>query len=420
MPTNGVSRSLSKSVRLPAELPPVPRNNPQLHSPPRSRAVSSAEPPSAKVVNPQSILRKPSLSAGIVAPSAFKEPSPSPAPRGAPKGVEIGESGFPKRNRHVQRSSLDLDELSDEGPPIRRKPSVLAPKGHGSSSAATRELIDFLSEGPPEISSPDSAKPKPGGRLRSMVSRLARGSTERLKDASPTKPMPPSVRPSASASLNAVKNRSTYTPPPAPYYPRPSSPHSNSSSSNDLDAPEATSSHRKGGQTVQWESARALPVSTPTSPASPVPTSVRVTSHREATIIKGLPSPSPEVDKTESGALRSPPSKSPQPTHPIPLKVVTSSLSVPKLQASDLRDSVLKATSPHECRLLVDMFLARCGFELPADILQAVTAAPMTREETEAAETSLVDVLLGEGPSFGFAAFEQQVEKNPVVVEATA
>ncbi|KZW04378.1 hypothetical protein EXIGLDRAFT_24124 [Exidia glandulosa HHB12029] len=419
MPTNGVSRSLSKSVRLPADVPPIPRNNPQLHSPPRSRAVSSADPPSAKIVNHPSILRKPSLSAGIVAPSAFKEPSSAP-PRGMPKGMDMGESGFPKRNRHVKRDSLDLDELSDEGPPIRRKASQLAPKGNGGSSAATRELIDFLSEGPPEIVSPtDSIKPKSGSRLRTMVSRLARGSTERLKDAPASKPLPAPVRPSASASLNAVKSRSTYTPPAAPYYPRPSSPHSNSSSSNnDLDNPEAVSTHRKTGQTVQWEPARAPPTSTPTTPSSPAP--VRASSHREATIIKGLPSPTPEVDKPESnGHARSPPK--PSPSHPTPPKVVTSNMSVPKLQASDLRDSVLKATSPQECRLLVDMFLARCGYELPGGILEAVTAAPMTEEAAEEHENSMVDILLGEGPAFGFAAFEPQPQDaQPAVVEAAA
>lgn len=427
MPTNGISRSLSKSVRIQADPPPVPKGGKAANSlgaSPRSRAVSSADPPSSKLVSSQSITRKASLSAGIAAPSAFKELKSAPPTQ---RHMPDMDSGFPKKNRHVKRDSLDLDDLSDEGPAIRKKASNLAAKPNASSSS-TRELIDFLSEGPPEVpQSPETSKPKSGSRLRTMVSRLARGSSERLKAeaAAQSKPvMPPAVRPSASASLNAVKSRSTYTPPPVPYYPRPSSPHSHSSSSNDLDSPEAVSTHKpRNGSTPVWEPARAPPVSTPTSPSSPMPSAIRANSHREATIIKGLPSPAAEVDKMEQPATpRSAPSKAQaQSNGPVVVngKAAASNMSVPRMQASHLREGVLKATSPHECRLLVDMFLARCGFELPTEALQA--DAMMTPEQVDEHELSMVDILLGEGPAFGFAAHGRDAAQNsPAVVEAAA
>lgn len=433
MPTNGISRSLSKSVRIQSDAPPIPKSGKppsNLSASSRSRAISSADPPSSKLVSSQSITRKASLSAGIAAPSAFKEIKSAPPTQ---RHIPDMESGFPKKNRHVKRDSLDLDDLSDEGPAIRKKASNLAAKPNASTSS-TRELIDFLSEGPPEVpQSPETAKPKSGSRLRTMVSRLARGSSERLKAeaaAQSKTAMPPAVRPSASASLNAVKSRSTYTPPPVPYYPRPSSPHSHSSSSNDLDSPEAVSTHKpRNGATPVWEPARAPPVSTPTTPSSPMPSAIRANSHREATIIKGLPSPAAEVDKMDTPATpRSAPSKAQaqsinaSPSTPAvngKAASAAANMSVPRMQASHLREGVLKATSPHECRLLVDMFLARCGFELPTEILQA--DAMMTPEQVNEQELSMVDILLGEGPVFGFATNGQDApQTGPAVVEAAA
>lgn len=100
-------------------------------------------------------------------------------------------------------------------------------------------------------------------------------------------------------------------------------------------------------------------------------------------------------------------------------KAAASNMSVPRMQASHLREGVLKATSPHECRLLVDMFLARCGFELPTEALQA--DAMMTPEQVDEHELSMVDILLGEGPAFGFAAHGRDAAQNsPAVVEAAA
>ncbi|KAH7103061.1 hypothetical protein BKA62DRAFT_698490 [Auriculariales sp. MPI-PUGE-AT-0066] len=424
---NGVSRSLSKSTH--------------------PNGVSFAQPniakphpvePSSKGSSPgPAVSRKASLTAGLAAPSAFKAPSPQRSPVPTTDNFDMS-SGFPKKNRHVKRDSLEFDEEDDDLPPTpRRKPAVaggaMTAKANGPNDGmSARDLMDFLSEGPPEpVPLPDPApvKPKPGSRLRSMVSRLTKGSSDNLKlDAQPSaKPitMPPAVRPSASASLNAIKNRPAYAPPPpASQFARPSSPHS--SSSNELDAPDAQSSHHRK-PVPAWDSARPTP-STPTSASQPTPsTPSRQQTHREATIIKGLPSPAePESHESVARPIKPPP-KPPRAAGnsgvaPTPASASgpppAPTINLPLVQASDLRERMLTATSPLECRLLVDIFLARCGFELPTN-LPALTVAEPTVEEMRTAEFSMVDTLLGEGPAVSFAAgFEEQ--RQPAAVEATA
>ena len=103
--------------------------------------------------------------------------------------------GTPKRNRPQKgrarnRESLELDDVMDGdedlGEKVPMTPKAPAPI---ATSASTRELIDFLAEGPPP-SPPRSQTPvpneKPKGRFGRMVSRLGRGpSTEQLNHLPP-------------------------------------------------------------------------------------------------------------------------------------------------------------------------------------------------------------------------------------------
>ena len=340
-------------------------------------------------------------------------------------------SGFPKKNRHVKRDSLD-DMSDDDLPAPRRKPSVagMAAKGNGPSSGmTTRDLIDFLSEGPPELS-PAPVEPPPkaksGSRLRSMVSRLTKGSSDNLKQDAQFVPkpiMPPAVRPSASASLNAIKSRAAYAPPPPSQYARPSSPHS--SSSNDIDTGDSAPPHVRK-PVPAWEPARAP--STPTSPSGMPVTPTRQSAHREATIVKGLPSPA-EPEPQDSIARSLPPKTTPsKPRMPVGAGVISPvstavppaapAIALPLIQASDLRERMLMATSPLECRLLVDIFLARCGFELPT---QLPTPSEPTVAELHDHESSMVDLLLGEGSVLGYATPTPiEAPQQSAVVDAAA
>jgi len=204
--------------------------------------------------------------------------------------------------------------------------------------------------------------------------------------------------------------------PQVPYYPRPSSPHS--SSSNDIDVQEtiSTVASRKTTSPVQvprvdHESHR------PTAPTTTInsPNGTRIsgppTAQRQATIVKGLPSPGPDNDRFETseqpvqtGPIVSrvpvPVAHGSTPTPPASAKAATVPvhLQVPRLQASDLRHSIATATSPYECRLLVDMFLARCGFEFSADML--ASSLMLDKAGLDHHETCMVDILLGECSSF--------------------
>jgi hypothetical protein len=107
--------------------------------------------------------------------------------------------GMPKRNRPQKgrarnRESLELDDVMDGDEDLGEK-VPMTPKAPVpiSTSASTRELMDFLAEGPPP-SPPRSQTPvptpvpneKPKGRFGRMVSRLGRGSsTEHLNHLPP-------------------------------------------------------------------------------------------------------------------------------------------------------------------------------------------------------------------------------------------
>lgn len=114
--------------------------------------------------------------------------------------------GRPPRTRKIQRNreSLDLDDImgdsDDERPAVdtQSKPAASRNGRPMKVSASTRELIDFLAEGPPDFPQPpfptsppslDGGKQRGSGRLQRMMSKLSMGNSDKSKTSeSPSRP----------------------------------------------------------------------------------------------------------------------------------------------------------------------------------------------------------------------------------------
>ncbi|KAJ6515355.1 hypothetical protein C8R45DRAFT_956239 [Mycena sanguinolenta] len=160
-------------------------------------------------------------------PSSQTPAMPSAQPRRGPSGPAGFDpnSGFPAKTRRIQknREDMDIDDImagsDDEDEPApppasaprtpSKAPAVTPNKGKASSpavSASTRELMDFLAEGPPDVPKlsaagrdmmdflaqgpPDQGGPpnvgeqngkKGSGRLQRMMSKLSMGTSERSR-----------------------------------------------------------------------------------------------------------------------------------------------------------------------------------------------------------------------------------------------
>ncbi len=243
--------SSSRTNPLPRHVDAIVEDDEDAHSPKvRTRQGSVATPPTTSFIPPvptrsRSVStssgipshssRKPSRNTSITAaPSAFPRSTNTPdmmvqsrdlrGPRALDNNGFGGNGGFPARTRVRQRNrdSLDLDDVmngsdgeeeQEPSQPVRQPPrSPSTPKranGTAAVSAKTRELMDFLAEGPPEppvsnhgrdlmnflaegpqdfsSSANDSAKPKSAGRLQRMISKLNLGNGEKAK--SPVEPV---------------------------------------------------------------------------------------------------------------------------------------------------------------------------------------------------------------------------------------
>ncbi|TFK43844.1 hypothetical protein BDQ12DRAFT_643549 [Crucibulum laeve] len=496
----------------------------------RTRQVSVASPPSASLIgsasrtrsvstssaSPHNGGRKPASRTNAVPPPSFSPTLPSsgsssPAmmqnygSRGMPKGFD-GGNGFPTRTRVKQRNreSLDLDDVmggsDDEEPssPVKAPPRGSSRRRGGppyAMSASTRELIDFLAEGPPDtnISKPArdmmdflaegppqsfgssnhnssaislESKPK-GGRLQRMISKLNLGNAEKgkgggeggnLSRSGSTRPQPPptpgrqTVHPKASVTtLSSLANRPI---PPRMPLPRPISPPSSPSPSRgSFEEDSVRHQPRRPSVAETTGSTRTNP-----NHAAPLPSPPPVVAsspRREKSISRVPPpshsngsarndharEPSPEsVSSTmqtkgeapkpvyESRAATKATNNSPKPIAPKPSSpksstAPTRSLSVrkpvpalstpppsspPSLSHADLLDMqrlISRATNTDECRLIVDMFVARAG--LSAASRDADMDAPypspspslITRAQPavvdDSLEHSLLELLLG-------------------------
>ena len=407
------------------------------------------------------------------------------APRAPDNSGFGGNGGFPARTRVRQRNrdSLDIDDVMNgsdgeeeqEPPqPVRQPPrSPSTPKranGTAAVSAKTRELMDFLAEGPPEppvsnhgrdlmnflaegpqdfsSSANDSAKPKSAGRLQRMISKLNLGNGEKAKSPvepvrvvqpiiQPIPPRPPIINPQQSyGSLSSLANR-PIPPRPAPPLSPPSSP-SQSHDSSDENRPLRNPTPRKSFQNTTTIT-RSSPVveKVPSLPPSPVPAPVAASPDFSEKSSHRRPSP-PQV--TSNGNFRNdkPPPKeiltdahpvvpirtfsNPPTRKPVPSVIPASSPSISENDVRDMQRLLASATTADECRLIFDMFIARNGMsKVPkAQIVPYPSPTPSVVRHTASTgvdtvlESSLVELLLGGLASVDIETAERQPTPHSV------
>ncbi|KAG2155092.1 uncharacterized protein EDB93DRAFT_1202413 [Suillus bovinus] len=420
----------------------------------RARSASSADPTMLKPTTfpppgpPQSSLGS-SLKQPNLAPSKVQQKRTRPVPH----GLDVNQSR-PPRTRTVARNreSLDLDDImggsenEDEAEKLKSTPCYNPQRG---ISASARELIDFLAEGPPEppttsptnINSGFLLTPKKTGRLQRMISKITLNGNEKVRsDNESGKSSPrradaftPLLPNKSLTNLSSLANR-----PVPPRYPTdlPSATSSESRSSVD----NALSDHRVRKQSFSRKPVPALdpkttspdslvPTSAPvmvvvdvSSPVPPMPTSVVLTTSKrvfehDAVSKRGSDGSSSAVASVEAPARSSSESKAPtvqaperSPSRvaishlakrPAQLSPATSSPSIPPSvidHAHDMRRTLSHATSATECRLLIDIFLARAGLVADSSELQGLVSTPLTPESAAKEshmEHAIVELLLG-------------------------
>ncbi|KAF8592575.1 hypothetical protein K439DRAFT_20493 [Ramaria rubella] len=423
-----------------------------------------------------------------LAPPGKRTDSSEPIPQSKhamPVTIIDSSTGIPKRTRHQtsrNRESIDLDDImdgSEEDIPVIKK-NHLTPKSAQTTMSGTRELMDFLSEGPPDppslvTSSSTSALSESRvvkqGRFRTIVSRLTGGSsTERLslRAGDEFQPhMDPMHRTATlGANGNYVSTRAQQTPlhskrsvPNVTVAARPTPPPvfvpsvDNTASTSDtrtrqpslnrkavpawnpsMEGSEPPISPRlaptENDSTVTGKSPGRPPVPAATQPSSernaePVsPVRKRVPRDIEPTkptngksIENGIqyspvstqPSALPvnghaQVDQEPVNVLpRVPPKSDRRPGPSTPRGLV---LSIPSDEhVRDFRRLLARATSAEECRVLVDLFLAKCG-AFPKDeahVHGPITppVSPIRTEMEDQDEKNLIEVLLGDGALLG-------------------
>ncbi|KAJ7167697.1 hypothetical protein C8R46DRAFT_1191771 [Mycena filopes] len=217
---------------IPAKSAPTPRKG-SITSPPNnlpSTSTTSISSSSSRAVPRKS--SRSNLSSSETSTPPMPPMSKQPPKRGGPSGGPAGFSAdpFPTKTRRIQknRESLDLDDImaGSDGDDDDDEPATAAPRtpakvtaGPGSTprarnpstpaavSASTRDLMNFLNEGPPDvpkvsmagremmdflaqgppdqgiISSPPGEK-KSSGRLQRMISKLAMGTSDKTRNGS--------------------------------------------------------------------------------------------------------------------------------------------------------------------------------------------------------------------------------------------
>ncbi|PPR02640.1 hypothetical protein CVT24_002123 [Panaeolus cyanescens] len=469
---------------------------------PRPRQISVATPPSTVPVAPNrsrsqstssglpnSVTRKPvRIPSTTMAPSAYPQPSKM---QQSHSFQNRADNGFPQRTRVKQRNreSLDLDDVMNgsddddaiEPPSVTRKPSVpsvpstpVRAKPHGVS-ASTRELMDFLAEGPPEPklskngrdlvdflddgppdfgqSSVSLEKHKPAGRLQRMISKLNLGNVEKTKAtqepsrvSTPTKASATPINAKAyvtstpSGALASLANR------PIPPRPRPISPPS-SPSPDSLNENRGPSSHPQepAHRTPERPHVERVPV----PPQPPLVTSVSSLSRERSekrssprtTNARPAGPPSYSSHTNGNGHAQPPAAKDADHKPIIPARtvshssitrkpvppVVVAAPSAPTLADSDIRDMrrlLASATTADECRLIVDIYMTRNGLinkgsrendaPYPSPSPSIIKRSPVVHDPS--LEASLIDHFLCGTPSLDVGPADRRSEE---LVEAT-
>ncbi|KAG9317319.1 hypothetical protein JVU11DRAFT_1517 [Chiua virens] len=420
----------------------------------RVRASSTTDPSAALSTT---LLNKHMLSESNSALADHRSVSGStPKRRAPPQELDLNGSR-PLRTRSIARSrdSVDVEESvagsDDDG--MGELTPFASPKHRDRQrgfSSSTRELIAFLAEGPPEPTpsenslSPLSPTTKKSGRLQKMISRITLAS-ETVK---PPRKMTVGSGDASSRSmtnLSALANR-----PVPPRYPTSTQSPAVSSESGFTDQAGAQPRQRAqsyaqkplstwDGKSIEGETSSPSAtsrsheiddVTLKTTPITPIvlqkPVEVDVSQH----VKPAKPPPSPTLltppvpsvtipvrveaaDATPAPAVQSTLSP-PPPIVPQRVSSKTSSLLCQKItphpaaetlppapsvieHARELRTMLDHATSVAECRILVDMFLARS--RLAPDLRTSVTLPPPrdVGDSANGLERTVVEMFLGGG-----------------------
>jgi hypothetical protein len=394
--------------------PPVDANG-------RLRSMSTSQ-----ASGPPKLLHKSSWS------SISKTRTPISKKRDLPGSKHLEASGNLTRARKPQRNieNMDLDEVmngsddedEESAPPSSYKLPIKAVVLAGPKmSATTRELIDFLAEGPPQelqepqrlVSAvPSSPKAKPG-RLGRMMSRLTGGpSTERLREESSVQRTAyfssPAITKGAGNTQQSLLSAAKSLPgvivgtPPRP--PRavqpitpispPLSPSYDKLEAEELQPPQAT--HNKVTAVR-----KPVPTFEPVKAADPMRLAPPPSRHSSrASSIQSISTGSvlPNGRVNGSGTKRGPSQSSRtdgDATTKVEDEIVKPAPSLTKDRAQELRRLLANATNADECRVLVDMFLARIGFPVDRNGADSPYPSPIYDPRDKEVENSLVEVLLG-------------------------
>ena len=313
---------------------------------------------------------------------------------------------------------MDLDDVmngsdDDQEAPVHQQPrSPPTPRRLNpphTVSASTRDLMDFLAEGPPEPKhdflangppdhGPETPKSKPagGGRLQRMISKLNLGNGEKPKGIegsrtqSAKQPTTPIMDPKfQNGTLSSLANKPI---PPRP--PRLISPHSSPSQDSFDENKSARSAPRTPHQDGSF-SREPVPVEKQGTekpiPVVPMPSLARglpTTDSQEKILNRATPNhvngnwnakndrvvpaqiASTDVLPIVPVRTVSSPSRKPTPVE---------STSTPSIPINDIRDMqrlLSSATTADECRVILEMFMARNGIPRDPKVLSVANPSP--------------------------------------------
>lgn len=302
-----------------------------------------------------------------------------------------------QNSRKVSQSTRDLIEFLAEGPP--ETPTL---------SRAARDLVDFLAEGPPDFASSTVSLDKSKGssnRLQKMMSKLNLGNNEKAKGSSDVQRTPLHSR-FEHGTLSSLANK--------PIPPRPPRAPNAPSAFPVCDVPDEnqviSQNPIQPDPPLFQEKLKASPTPHPTSPS----TLPQVT---EKSSISIRPPPSAFVHSNGTVLhATSPPRSSSQHASRSPIKAAASPATVvkaaPTIAEPDIYDMhrlLVNATTADECRLIFGMFMARNGIPIGPSQEASSQAPDLGRTHTHTVsetflESSLVELLLGTSTSFDLVA----------------
>jgi len=404
----------------------------------RTRAISTSQIQAGAI---QNLTRKySSLSAKGSLSASQKRSTPGSGP------LELSDR--PNRTRKIQRNigDMDLDDIMNgseaEKAESRTLSSFKTPRPAKISKSA-RDLIDFLDEGPPGDLAPPpppqsqaASSPKSTGRFRRIVSKLTgSSSSEKLQEdaaklrrvgstnhqQSPVKRVPtvvvatppprlqsipqqvtpPDSPPTVNQdSLRPMQRRTSVRKKVPPVDPEletsaltPTSPSAPRLASNEYPRPSALTNGN--GQLNRVDEVHK-PVSPPSSSPEPEPRARAdtITSDEKIAVRRPTPTPPPKITVEVAPPVPASLPVTVRPASP-PSQRIESPLNA--AHAQSLRQLMSMATTADECRVLVDMFLARVGF--PIDRSTNIDPYPSPISSTDPSdidlESSVIETLLG-------------------------